>query len=86
MSCQGYRSHQHRVRTAGTYRIVRVPTARLPERGLRENEATTPPFGGHSTMWRGGAWPTIRAASLYGAEKRFLETAALHGSKPGRGG
>src|SRR5262249_53450401 len=40
----------------------RVPTARLPERGLRESEDLRTPLCGHGTMWRRSGWPPIQGS------------------------
>jgi hypothetical protein len=47
--------------TAGTCLRERIPTARMPERGLRDSEDLRTPLCGHGIMWRGAAGPRYRA-------------------------
>jgi hypothetical protein len=63
----------------------RVPTARLPERGLRDSEDHEPPLV--RPRRRGGERLATdkRQSSVNGAEKRSLHAAPLPGSIPGRG-
>lgn len=35
----------------------RIPTARMPEHGLRDSEDNITPLCGHCTLWRGSGWP-----------------------------
>ena len=74
----GCRSSQNRTRTAGTCLKERIPTARLPERGLRDSEDQRTPLCGHGIMWRGSGWPPDkRQSSVNGAGKCSLHAAPL---------
>jgi len=45
--------------------LRRVPTARLPEHGLRDSEDHDTPLCGHGIMWRVSGWPPIKGSPRY---------------------
>ena len=65
MKVQRVPAVQNRTCTAGTCLDKGIPTARLPERGLRESEDHEPPVCGHGIMWRGSGWPPIKGSPRY---------------------